>query len=176
VYEGCRVLAATRRQAGGADAINRLFHRRVAAELGALHGDLLPGEPVVMRENDYARGLFNGDSGVVVRVQEAGRPPELRAAFRQPDGWRCFPLGALRSALERAYATTVHQSQGSEHDHVAVVLPPTDIPLLTRELIYTALSRARRSVALFGRSDVLRAGVERQVRRHSGLADGLRAR
>ena len=176
VYERCRVLAATRRQAGGADAINRLFHRRVAAEQGALHGDLLPGEPVVMRENDYVRGLFNGDSGVVVRVQESGRAPELRAAFRQPDGWRCFPLGALRSSLERAYATTVHQSQGSEHDHVAVVLPATDIPLLTRELIYTALSRARRSVALFGRSEVLRAGVERQVRRHSGLADGLRAR
>ena len=176
VYERCRVLAATRRQAGGADAINRLFHRRVAAEQGALHGDLLPGEPVVMRENDYVRGLFNGDGGVVVRVQESGRAPELRAAFRQPDGWRCFPLGALRSALERAYATTVHQSQGSEHDHVAVVLPATDIPLLTRELFYTALSRARRSVALFGRSEVLRAGVERQVRRHSGLADGLRAR
>jgi exodeoxyribonuclease V alpha subunit len=173
VYERCRMLAATRRQAGGADSLNWLFHRRAAAELGAKHGDLLPGEPVVMRENDYARGLFNGDSGVIVRVQESGHAPELRAVFAQPDGWLAFPLPALRARLERAYATTVHQSQGSEHDHVAVVLPAADIPLLSRELVYTALTRARRSVVLYGPPDVLRAAVERQVRRFSGIAAGL---
>ncbi|HKE18693.1 MAG TPA: exodeoxyribonuclease V subunit alpha [Kofleriaceae bacterium] len=173
VYERCRMLAATRRQAGGADSLNWLFHRRAAAELGAAHGDLLPGEPVVMRENDYARGLFNGDSGVVVRVQEGGHAAELRAVFAQPDGWLVFPLPALRARLERAYATTVHQSQGSEHDHVAVVLPAADMPLLSRELVYTALTRARRSVVLVGPPDVLRAGVERQVRRFSGIAAGL---
>ena len=173
VYERCRMLAATRRQAGGADSLNWLFHRRAAAELGAAHGDLLPGEPVVMRENDYARGLFNGDSGVIVRVQESGHAAELRAVFAQPDGWLAFPLPALRARLERAYATTVHQSQGSEHDHVAVLLPAADMPLLSRELVYTALTRARRSVVLVGPPDVLRAGVERQVRRFSGIAAGL---
>jgi exodeoxyribonuclease V alpha subunit len=174
-YERCRVLAATRRQPGGADALNELFHRRAAAELGSLERDLLPGEPVVMRENDYARGLFNGDGGVVVRVQEPGHAPELRAVFAQPSGWLAFPVASLRPRLERAFATTVHQSQGSEHHHVALILPATDIPLLSRELLYTALTRARRSVAIVGRSDVLRAGVERQVRRYSGLAAGLRA-
>jgi exodeoxyribonuclease V alpha subunit len=175
-YERCRVLAVTRRQPGGADALNWLFHRRAAAELGALERDLLPGEPVVMRENDYARRLFNGDSGVVVRVHESGHAPELRAVFAQPDGWLSYPVAALRPRLERAFATTVHQSQGSEHDHVVVVLPPADLPLLSRELLYTALTRARRSVALLGRPEVLRAGVERQVRRFSGLAAGLRPR
>ncbi|HWM87041.1 MAG TPA: exodeoxyribonuclease V subunit alpha [Kofleriaceae bacterium] len=174
-YERSRVLAVTRRQPGGADALNILFHRRAAAALGAQGGDLMPGEPVVMRENDYARGLFNGDGGVIVRVQEAGHAPELRAVFAQPHGWLSFPVAALRSRLERAFATTVHQSQGSEHDHVAVVLPAIDIPLLSRELLYTALTRARRSVAIFGRPEILRAGVERQVRRFSGLAAGLRA-
>jgi exodeoxyribonuclease V alpha subunit len=174
-YERSRVLAVTRRQPGGADSLNHLFHRRAAAEIGAVERDLSPGEPVVVRENDYARGLFNGDSGVVVRVQDAGHPPELRAVFAQPDGWLTFPVASLRPHLERAFATTVHQSQGSEHDHVAVVLPPTDIPLLSRELIYTALTRARRSVALFGSPEVLRAGIERQVRRFSGLAAGLRS-
>ena len=172
-YERCRILAVTRRQAGGADALNLLFHRRAAAELGAQGGDLLPGEPVVMRENDYARGLFNGDSGVVVRVQEGAHAPELRAVFAQPGGWMAFPVAALRPRLERAFATTVHQSQGSEHDHVAVVLPAHDIPLLSRELLYTALTRARRSVTLLGPADVLGACIERQVRRFSGVAAGL---
>lgn len=172
-YERCRILAVTRRQAGGADALNLLFHRRAAAELGVQGGDLLPGEPVVMRENDYARGLFNGDSGVVVRVQEGAHAPELRAVFAQPGGWMAFPVAALRPRLERAFATTVHQSQGSEHDHVAVVLPAGDIPLLSRELLYTALTRARRSVTLLGPADVLGACIERQVRRYSGVAAGL---
>jgi exodeoxyribonuclease V alpha subunit len=175
-YDRCRVLAVTRRQAGGAEALNLLFHRRAAAELGSQGGDLLPGEPVVMRENDYARGLFNGDSGVVVRVQEGAHAPELRAVFAQPDGWKVFPVAVLRPRLERAFATTVHQSQGSEHDHVAVVLPAVDIPLLSRELLYTALTRARRSVTLLGPPDVLSACIERQVRRHSGVAAGLVSR
>ena len=70
-----------------------------------------------------------------------------RAVFAQPEGWLSLPLAVLRPRLELCFATTVHQSQGSEHDHVAVVLPPTDIPLLSRELLYTALTRARHSVA-----------------------------
>ena len=192
--ESSRVLCATRRLAGGTAELNDLFHRRAAAELGApgraaAPGELLPGEPVVMRENDYSRGLFNGDVGVVIR-QIVGTGPET--GDRRPDGdggraqlvvafagsggdWRTFPLAALRPRLDRAFAMTVHQSQGSEYDHVALVLPRVDLPLLTRELVYTAMTRARRSVTVCGDDAVLEAAVARKSARHSGLATLLNA-
>lgn len=171
--EASRVLAVTRRLRRGTEALNQLFHRRAAAALDIRHPgrfDFLPGEPVVVRENDYARGLYNGDCGLVVA---GGREADggLRAVFPRPDGgWRVFPLAALRPRLELAFALTVHQSQGSEYDHVALVLPDADLPLATRELVYTALTRARRSVALFGSAEVLRAAVARSAERFSGLA------
>jgi exodeoxyribonuclease V alpha subunit len=173
VHDAGRVLCATRRLPGGADALNGLFHLRTAAELGApAHGDrgaFLPGEPVVVRENDYARGLYNGDAGVIVRVGDGGRA-ELRAVFPAAGSWRALPIDALRARLDRGYALTVHQSQGSEYDHVALVLPQTDLPLCTRELVYTALTRARRSVAVVGAADILRAAIARTAQRHSALA------
>ncbi len=168
--ESSRVLAVTRRLRRGTEALNRLFHRRAAAALGVpARSDFLPGEPVVVRENDHARGLFNGDCGLVAAAgQGAGG---LRAVFSAQDGSRrVFPLAALRPRLELAYALTVHQSQGSEYDHVALVLPETDMPLATRELVYTALTRARRSIVLFGSAEVLRAAVARSAERFSGLS------
>lgn len=197
--DASRVLCATRRLAGGTDHLNDLFHRRAAAELGApvrqaAPGELLPGEPVVMRENDYSRGLYNGDVGVVVRqivtpgpgavpetgarrLDEGGGRPQLVAAFGDGGGtWRTFPLAALRPRLDRAFAMTVHQSQGSEYDHVALVLPQVDLPLSTRELVYTAMTRARRSVTVCGDDAVLEAAVARTSARHSGLATLLSSR
>jgi exodeoxyribonuclease V alpha subunit len=127
-----------------------------------------PASRWCVRENDHARGLYNGDCGLVAA---AGRGADgLRAVFAGQDGsWRVFPLAALRPRLELAYALTVHQSQGSEYDHVALVLPDVDMPLATRELVYTALTRARRSIALFGSAEVLRAAVARSADRFSGL-------
>ena len=175
--ESSRMLSVTRRLRRGTESLNRLFHRRAAAALGiadAARFDFLPGEPVVVRENDHARGLYNGDCGLVAAT---GRGVGgLRAVFAGQDGsWRVFPLAALRPRLELAYALTVHQSQGSEYDHVALVLPDADMPLATRELVYTALTRARRSIALFGSAEVLRAAVARSAERFSGL-DGAALR
>lgn len=170
--ESSRMLSVTRRLRRGTEALNRHFHRRAAAALGiaqsAARFDFLPGEPIVVRENDHARALYNGDCGLVAA---AGRGADgLRAVFSGQDGgWRVFPLAALRPRLELAYALTVHQSQGSEYDHVALVLPDADMPLATRELVYTALTRARRSIALFGSAEVLRAAVARSAERFSGL-------
>ena len=169
--ESSRMLSVTRRLRRGTEALNRLFHRRAAAALGVAQParwDFLPGEPVVVRENDHARGLYNGDCGLVAAD---GRGADgLCAVFAGKDGsWRVFPLAALRPRLELAYALTVHQSQGSEYDHVALVLPEVDMPLATRELVYTALTRARRSIALFGSAEVLRAAVARSAERFSGL-------
>jgi exodeoxyribonuclease V alpha subunit len=133
---------------------------------------LAPGAPVLVERNDYERGLFNGDQGVVLRVAEGGGAPELAAAFPRGDTFEVFPLDTLPE-LAPAFALTVHKAQGSEFDHVALVLPETDMPLLTRELLYTAVTRARRSVLLVGSEELLARAVARTLERHSGIAERL---
>jgi len=175
LFERHRILTITRRLATGADAVNRHLHGRVlAASTADRAPDLYPGEPVVMRSNDYVRGLFNGDQGLILRVDEDGRGQRFRAVFPGPDGWRVFPIDPLRSELELGFAMTVHKSQGSELDHVTVLLPLADLPLLTREMLYTALTRARRSVTIAGSRKLLATAARRPTERLSGLADKLR--
>ncbi len=175
LFERHRILTITRRLATGADAVNRHLHGRVLAAASADRApDLYPGEPVVMRSNDYVRGLFNGDQGLILRVDEDGRGQRFRAVFPGPDGWRVFPIDPLRTELELGFAMTVHKSQGSELDHVTVLLPAQDVPLLTREMLYTALTRARRSVTIAGSRKLLETAAGRPTERLSGLADKLR--
>lgn len=135
--------------------------------------ELAPGTPVVFERNDYERRLFNGDQGLVIRVDAGGaHGDELVAAFPRGDGFVTFPLDALPE-LTPAFAMTVHKAQGSEFDHVALVLPETDMPLLTRELLYTAMTRARRSVVLVGETDLLTRAVSRTLERHCGVGERL---
>ncbi|HEX8791789.1 MAG TPA: exodeoxyribonuclease V subunit alpha [Polyangiaceae bacterium] len=136
--------------------------------------ELAPGAPVLVERNDYERALFNGDQGVVLRVAEAGGAAVLAAVFPRGDRFEAFPLDTLPD-LAPAFAVTVHKSQGSEFDHVALVLPETDMPLLTRELLYTAVTRARRSVLLVGSDELLARAVTRTLERHSGIAERLAA-
>jgi exodeoxyribonuclease V alpha subunit len=179
LLDAARVLAVTRRLPSGTGALNQLFHQRAAAELGAAAGGgrrqlaFLPGEPLILRDNDYARDLFNGDTGIALRITRAGGAGELAAVFPQGESFRAFPISALRPRLDRAYAMTVHQAQGSEYDHVALVLPSIDLPLATRELVYTALTRARKSASIAGSPARLRAALARATDRHSGLTAAL---
>jgi exodeoxyribonuclease V alpha subunit len=172
-----RILCATRLRgfAAGADAINDLLLSRLRGGSSRprrrLGGELAPGAPVMVQRNDYERHLFNGDQGLVVRV-DAGAGPELAAVFPRGEAFEAFPLDALAD-LAPAFAMTVHKAQGSEFDHVALVLPESDMPLLTRELIYTAMTRARRTVLLVGERDLLARAVSRGIARHSGVAERL---
>jgi exodeoxyribonuclease V alpha subunit len=137
---------------------------------------LLPGAPVLVQRNDYERRLYNGDQGVVVQVDgERGESPELMAVFARGAGFDAWPIDEIPD-LAPAFAMTVHKAQGSEFDHVALVLPDTDLPLLTRELVYTAITRARRSVLVVGRLDLLARAVSRTAERYSGIADRLVSR
>ncbi|HEY7957057.1 MAG TPA: exodeoxyribonuclease V subunit alpha [Polyangia bacterium] len=180
-HERFRILCVTRgEQPTGAAHLNELVHRQIALSARARgdelpRGALHPGEPVLVQRNDYDRGLWNGDQGLILRVADGRRAPERMAVFSRAGELVLFQLDPLRPLLERAYATTVHKSQGSEHDHVALILPDEDLPLLTRELLYTAVTRSRRSVTLVGRPAVLASGVARAIRRYSGLADALGA-
>ena len=128
------------------------------------------GRPVLVTTNDYAIGLFNGDTGVV----DPGLARQLRVVVH-PGAASCVRCAPRRLAeVQTVHAMTVHRSQGSQFDRVTFVLPPEDSPLLTRELLYTALTRAREFVRLVGTPEQLRAAIERRAARASGLGDRLR--
>jgi exodeoxyribonuclease V alpha subunit len=176
-FERSRVLGLTRVRPTGTDRINAALHARAFAARAVRPeraDDLLTGEPVMMQVNDYARRLFNGDQGVVLNVSAGGRPAPM-VVFRRDGGFAAYRIGPLRPVLLRSYAMTVHKAQGSEFDHLALVLPDADIPLNSREILYTALTRARRSVTIIGTRAVWSAGVGRSTLRYSGVAERLRA-
>ena len=171
-----RVLTVTRTLPTGSVAINQHLHQQGLDRLSVTgRPEFIPGEPVMVTANDYQRGLFNGDQGIVVRADEGLGRHHYRAVFRQGGELRPFAIEALRDRLELAWALTIHKSQGSELDAVALLLPHDDIPLVTRELIYTGITRARRSVVLAGAKAILINGGKRVAQRHSGLGERLRA-
>lgn len=131
------------------------------------------GRPVLVTRNDYAQRLWNGDVGVALRRDDGA----LRVWFEGAAGeLRDFPPGRL-SHVETAYALTVHKSQGSEFDHVVLALPDTETRLLSRELLYTGVTRARTRLEVLGDPSRFAEGMFRRLPRASGLADalGLRA-
>lgn len=132
------------------------------------------GRTVMVTRNDSALGLSNGDVGVAL----ADRDGTLGVWFdgRDADGARCPRRFAPRLLPEHAdaFALTIHKSQGSEYDSVVVVLPPdADSPILSRELLYTGVTRARHAVELWGQPEVLRAAAARPITRHGGLRERL---
>jgi exodeoxyribonuclease V alpha subunit len=165
-----RLLCAHRRGPYGARDWNDRVQGWLAAELGDLHVEERDyvGRPLLVTENDYELGLYNGDGGVIVRG-EGGRPS---AAFER--GGELLGFSPLRlGAVETVYAMTIHKSQGSQFDTAVVLLPPPDSRLLTRELLYTAVTRARLELILSGSEEAVRAAVARPVARASGLGDRL---
>jgi len=167
-----RILCVTRTAARptGAEAINAAVRARLR-EKGRTNALWSPGDPVLVEQNDYARSLWNGDFGVIVRTQEGDHAPQLSAVFRGGDGaLSVFPVEVLRGLISHAWAMTVHKAQGSELMDVLFILPTDPIALMTREIVYTAISRARRSVVIVGPRAVLEVGVSRKLDRRSGLA------
>ena len=181
-----RILTVTRGQSTGTDLINQRCHElastawRSGDEVASReHTSWLPGEPVMVVTNDYQRGLWNGDQGIIARMRsdvdgdgtsDVFAGTLLRAWFRVAGTWTPFAIEALRDRLELCWAMTVHKSQGSEMDTAVVVLPHRDTPLITRELLYTAVTRARKSAVLVGPRSVVQAG-KRGILRNSRLIE-----
>ena len=130
-------------------------------------GPWYPGRPVLVTANDYDVGLFNGDTGVAVATPEG-----LRVAFARGGVPTLHPPARL-SEVATVHAMTVHRGQGSQFRRVTVVLPPAESPLLTRELLYTAVTRAAEFVRVVGTEEAVRAAVDRPVSRASGLRHRL---
>jgi len=169
-----RILCFTRVFSAGAERINAALHRRRLDDLGvSSEREFVPGEPVIVTRNDYERMLFNGDQGVIVRVRRAAPRGTDMAVFKREGKFVAYHLAGLRESLELCYATTIHKAQGSEFDTVAVILPHRDLPILTREALYTAVSRGRRGAVICGPAELLRTGIGRAMERFSGLAEEL---
>ncbi|QXE89688.1 exodeoxyribonuclease V subunit alpha [Geomonas subterranea] len=167
-----RILCAMRSGPFGVEAINVLVRQRLAqAGLIDPHGRCYAGEPVMITRNDYNLGLFNGDVGLI--LPDAGNGGELRAFFPTGSGGMRKVLPLRLPEYECAFAMTVHKSQGSEFDKVLLVLPDRDNPVLTRELIYTAITRAKKSVELLADQPLFVTAVGRRVTRRSGLRERL---
>lgn len=174
--ESARLLCLTRARDTGAHRTNERLHAFAAAHAGQpAERRFLAGEPVMMLHNDYDRGLFNGDQGVVLWVEADGRR-QRAAVFPDLDGYRVHPLATLEAHLEHAYAMTVHKAQGSEFDRVAIILPDDDLPLSSRELLYTGVTRSRTGVVLVGPAARVAWAAAHPVTRFSGLGQSLVAR
>ncbi|GAA4842637.1 exodeoxyribonuclease V subunit alpha [Luteimicrobium xylanilyticum] len=160
-----RLLVAHRRGPAGVVRWAALAQGWVAEATGLRETGPWPvGRPVLVTTNDRTTGLSNGDTGVVLDDGEGG----VVVAFGEPGSPRLVRPHRL-PAVEPVHAMTVHRAQGSQFTHVSVVLPGADSPLLTRELLYTAVTRAQELVRVVGTADAVRAAVSRPVRRASGL-------
>ncbi|GAA1998960.1 exodeoxyribonuclease V subunit alpha [Nakamurella flavida] len=167
-----RVLCAHRAGPYGVQWWSRRIERWIEEATGSgPSAEWYAGRPLLVTANDYALGLFNGDSGVTVRAADG----ELRAAFPRGDGTVQIAPSRL-SEVQTMHALTVHRSQGSQFARVTLVLPPPESPLLTRELLYTALTRTEEHVRVVGTADAVRIAVGRPATRASGLRQRLRAR
>lgn len=171
-FAAFRLLTPVRNGPLGVAALNIEIEKGLAAQ-----GIIPPrshwyvGKPVMITANDYALRLFNGDIGICVADPLNGA---LRIAFPADQAGQIRLLAPARlPAHETAWAMTVHKSQGSEFDTVALVLPEDQSELVTRELVYTAVTRARQAVALWADEPGLRAACQRRIVRHSGLIDRL---
>jgi exodeoxyribonuclease V alpha subunit len=161
-----RVLCAHRRGPHGVATWMGRIESWLAEEIDgfAAQSDWYVGRPLLVTENDYGLGLYNGDTGVVVATE----PGRVSAAFERRGQIVTFRPTRL-AAVETVYAMTVHKSQGSQFDTAAVLLPPPESRILTRELLYTAVTRAKDRLVLVGTEETIRAAVARPAARASGL-------
>jgi exodeoxyribonuclease V alpha subunit len=169
-----RILAALRRGPFGVENLNRLVEQ-ILAEAGLIEPgtQFYRGRPVLVRRNDPQLQLFNGDIGLL--LQTRNQAANCARFFPGSDGGIRRVLPGRLPVHETGFAMTVHKSQGSEFGRVLVVLPPEDHPVCTRELLYTALTRARTHVELWSREPALRAAIQRRTERASGLPAALSA-
>ncbi|AEG11583.1 exodeoxyribonuclease V, alpha subunit [Shewanella baltica OS183] len=171
-----RILCAMRSGDYGVEGINQFVTQALAnAKLIKPLQEFYLGRPIIIQSNDYNLGLFNGDIGLI--LQDEDKPERLMAHFIKADGSLLKVLPARLPSHETCYAMTVHKSQGSEFSRVALVLPPSPSlaqwQLLTKELVYTAITRAKVHFTCLGTQHVFERASSQATQRASGLADRL---
>ncbi|MBH3421939.1 exodeoxyribonuclease V subunit alpha [Pseudomonas gessardii] len=179
-FDAFQLLCAVRKGPWGVEGLNqRITAALLKARLIDSDQQWYEGRPVLMTRNDYGLGLMNGDIGIALKLPESdGGPQVLRVAFPRNDGQGGvrFVLPSRLNDVETVYAMTVHKSQGSEFAHTALILPDALNPVLTKELIYTGITRAKDRFSLIEtRGGVFEEAVRRKVKRLSGLMLALGA-
>ncbi len=171
LFNSFRVLCALHYGSRGVEPINRQVELALSRRGFPCRPDTwYPGRPVLITRNDYGLDLYNGDIGICLPDREKG---ELLVFFEGAGGrMRSYPPSRL-PGCETVFAMTIHKSQGSEFDEVVVVLPEEDNRILSRELVYTAVTRAKKAVRLVAEKEILRLALSRNIERASGLADLL---
>lgn len=172
-YTGFQLLSATRSGPWGVDGLNRRI-RQWLAEAGLVEatGQWFHGRPVMVTRNDYRSGLMNGDIGLCLKLPQADGRSSLRVVFRKAGGELHHYSPARLPDCQTAWAMTVHKSQGSEFTHTVLALPEHHNRALTRELVYTGLTRARERFTLLAPAvAVFARAVEQRTHRSSALAD-----
>jgi len=159
----------------GSRFINSLLQQKRRQDLKHGSDEYLPGDPVIYLKNDYSKGLFNGESGVVVAMRSLDNDVSLRVVFENSSGeYVVWPLIICKFDIELSYALTVHKSQGSEFAHVGIILPEFNIPLATKEILYTAITRSKKSVTIVGGKRVFFDAVSRTISRRSKTLDRIK--
>jgi exodeoxyribonuclease V alpha subunit len=195
VMETYSLLGALRQGWLGTETLNERIDSQIRSQAIAatsnsdkVKGSWYLGRPIMIRENDPLKGLFNGDMGVCssldpvsIRFETSkvgNKPARSEGGAREVTGvgdgvkWNVFPASSLPS-YELGYALTIHKSQGSEYDHVCVILSSVDSLLHTRELLYTAVTRARKKVTIVATEEQLKKAVSTTKMRRSGLPSKL---
>ena len=163
------ILSPLRSGNAGIDRINNLVEQ-ILEQRGLIRADrrFYHGRPVMVRGNDYPQRLFNGDIGVVWNDEKG-----CRIYFNGPENSLKNIIPVKLPDHETVYAMTVHKSQGSEFREIVLVLPQVQSPVMTRELLYTAISRAKERLIITGTEEVIRSMIEQPVGRTSGLRDRI---
>ncbi len=169
IFNEFRILSAHRRGPWGVEYLNQYIEQLLRQEgLVSKFDQWYAGKPVIVNVNDYTLGLYNGDTGVCLPDENG----DLKIHFPQEDNIRAIAPGRLPD-YSTAFALTVHKSQGSEFDQVLIILPDKPSKVLTRELIYTAITRARTEITVLGSKSVLKQGIEKKLERSSGLGERI---
>jgi exodeoxyribonuclease V alpha subunit len=167
-FDEFRVLAALKQGPQSVTSVNRMMTRLLAQRGWRTAQTYYPGRPIMITQNDYRQQLFNGDIGVILRDVQG----QLKACFYFGEELRWVGLNRL-PAHETVFAMTVHKSQGSEFDAISILLPDEISPILNRELLYTAITRARKTLSILASEQVLTHTIHTRHQRESGLKSQL---
>jgi exodeoxyribonuclease V alpha subunit len=167
--ESSKILTLIKEGTWGSIGINRMLFGYLSdhykSSFDWMKRGVFSGALIIITRNDYSKGLFNGDTGIIIKDPQG----VFRAYFKRFDSYLCFSLDLL-PAWEPAYALTVHKCQGSEFDNILIVLPSDEKHrLLTRQMIYTAVTRAKKKIVIYGKSSAIQNALKQKIERESGL-------